>query len=478
MKRMWFVVEPSEFVGGWHIDAIAEHLEAMMNGQIELLIINIPPRCTKSTLISVFFPAFVWTRDPSVQFLCTSYAERLSVRDSVKCRRVIQHPVYQDILQYSAGIEDFEMTSDQNTKLKFENNFNGYRLATSFDGQNTGEGGDYIIADDPNNVRKSESLVERSSVNTTWDEVMPTRSNNPKKPRRIIVQQRTNEDDLSGHVMTKDLPEANLLILPAEYEGMNRCKTVLNFRDPRRKVGEPLCPDRFGPKELEKLKATMTTFAISGQLQQRPTPRKGGFFEDKFRVTDIMPDGKIVKSIRYVDKAATQDGGKRTAGVLMHKLLLPIRDALNRERFEYVIEDCYSGQWNPGNREKVILEEAILDGEKVTTVVEQEPGSGGKESAQGTVAMLLKAGLKAGVPDKVSDSKEARAEPYSTAVSNEQVWLLTTGRRAAKWIKQFVANHLGFPKATFRDEVDAGSGAFNRLNDKVTESGAWGSEYE
>jgi hypothetical protein len=157
IRQAWEVVEPATvFLNNWHIDAIADHLEAVTYGQIRRLIINIPPRCMKSLAVSVFWPAWSWTLDPDpdevdhgrsvrpgtwagpgTRFLFSSYAHALSIRDSVKCRRVILSPWYQS---HWGG--RLRLTYDQNQKIRFDNDRGGYRLSTSVDGALTGEGGD------------------------------------------------------------------------------------------------------------------------------------------------------------------------------------------------------------------------------------------------------------------------------------------------------------------------------------------------
>src|SRR5215831_13906705 len=143
--QAWAVVEPATpFVAGWHIDAIVEHLEAVSRGQIRNLLINVPPRHMKSLLTSVFWPAWEWIRWPERRWLYSSYAAQLSIRDSIKCRRLIESPWYRH-----RWADRFALTSDQNTKGRFDNNRSGYRLSTSVGGAATGEGGDRIVCDDP-----------------------------------------------------------------------------------------------------------------------------------------------------------------------------------------------------------------------------------------------------------------------------------------------------------------------------------------
>ena len=136
IKEAWSTIEPNrEYNDNWHIDAISEHLQAVVKGDIKRLIINIPPRHMKSISVSVALPAWTWTIDPTKKFLFASYALSLSIRDSVKCRRLIESDWYKE---YFGG--QFALTTDQNQKQRFENNRTGQRIATSVDGALTGEG--------------------------------------------------------------------------------------------------------------------------------------------------------------------------------------------------------------------------------------------------------------------------------------------------------------------------------------------------
>lgn len=137
----WHTVEGgSSYRSNWHLDAIFEHLEGVSRGEIRRLAIAMPPRCMKSLSSAVMWPAWDWVASPWRRFLFASYAHNLSMRDSTRCRRVIQSPWYQ--LRWG---DRFKLTSDQNTKIRFENDFGGYRLSTSVGGQLTGEGGDVVV---------------------------------------------------------------------------------------------------------------------------------------------------------------------------------------------------------------------------------------------------------------------------------------------------------------------------------------------
>jgi predicted phage terminase large subunit-like protein len=272
VRQAWQIVEPATpFVEGWHIVAIIEHLEAVTNGQIRNLLINVPPRHMKSLLVSVFWPAWEWIRWPERRWLYSSYAASLSQRDSVACRRLIESNWYQSLWG-----DRFALTSDQNTKGRFNNDRSGYRLATSVGSSITGEGGDRIVVDDPHNVQDAESDTIRKTTIDWFDIVMSTRVNDPKTAAMTIVMQRCHQRDLSGHLLEKGGWEH--LCLPAEYEGPRKV-TSIGFFDPRQEQGELLWPGRFGPAEIENLKRSMGSYAVAGQLQQRPSPSGGGIFK-------------------------------------------------------------------------------------------------------------------------------------------------------------------------------------------------------
>ena len=272
VRLAWPIIEPSTpFVPGWHIDAIIDHLEAVTNGQIRNLLINVPPRHMKSLLVSVLWPAWEWIQHPERRWLYSSYAAILSIRDSVKCRTLIESPWYQ-----ARWADRYALASDQNTKMRFENNRSGYRIATSVGGTVTGEGGDRIVCDDPHNVGEVESDSVRKSTIDWFDVVMSTRVNDPRTASKVVVMQRCHQRDLSGHLLEQGGWEH--LRLPAEYEEP-KCVTSIGWTDPRKLPGELLWPDRFGPKEITDLKISLGSYAAAGQLQQRPSPAGGGIFK-------------------------------------------------------------------------------------------------------------------------------------------------------------------------------------------------------
>src|SRR5580765_5825139 len=190
-KESWQVYETSTPLAmSWHHDAVCDHLQAVVDGHIHKLCISIPPRHSKSSIISVAFPAWAWIRNPSIRFLCASYAMSLAARDSQRCRDLI------DSLWYQERFGDvFSWLSDQNAKTRYENNRHGYRIATSVEGSATGEGGDIVICDDPHNINEGESEVVRNSTLDWWDRVMTSRLNDQQTGSMLVIGQRVHEND-------------------------------------------------------------------------------------------------------------------------------------------------------------------------------------------------------------------------------------------------------------------------------------------
>jgi predicted phage terminase large subunit-like protein len=311
LKNAWRYIDASPFTDGWPVEAVAEHLQAVADGDIRRLIINIPPRCAKSSLTSVAFPAWVWaqpwvtpTSGPGVQFLHASYAQQLSLRDSVKCRRLIESPWYQSLWG-----DRFKLTGDQNTKTRFDNDKNGSRLSTSVGSALTGEGGSIIVVDDPNAAQEAFSEATIAATIEWWDSALSTRLNDPKTGAFVVIQQRLSEEDLTGHITSKDEGEWTHLCLPMRYEWRRHSYTSIGWNDPRGcddngnslveiaddgeripitpeaqvelddREGSLLWPERFGEQEVTVLEKQLGPWAAAGQLQQRPEPKGGGIIK-------------------------------------------------------------------------------------------------------------------------------------------------------------------------------------------------------
>ena len=287
LKGAWRWVDPADYQDSWAIDALCEHLEAVTHGDIKRLLINFPPRCGKSNVASIAWPAWTWaqspinfTSGPQVKFLCSSYAHMLGIKLSNKMRRLVMSPWFQERWP-------IELLGDQNTKSDFENIKGGGRSQTSVSGSLLGIGGDIIVVDDPHDTEAVESEVQRETAINHWSELSSTRLNDPKRSAIVVIMQRLHESDVSGNILSgDDAGDWTHLMLPMEFDRGRKCTTVLKwdehhepelvFTDPRERANELLWPERFGPAEVDKLKRNLGPYMASGRLQQSPSPAGGG----------------------------------------------------------------------------------------------------------------------------------------------------------------------------------------------------------
>jgi predicted phage terminase large subunit-like protein len=283
VRSAWRILEPEvPLLWNWHHDYICEHLEAAELGQILRMIINIAPRTTKSVLTNISFPTWAWIRKPTYRFLFGSYAESLATKHSVLRRNLIESAWYQR--GYGSR---YALSSDVNTKSEFQNNKTGQMKAAGIRGSITGEGGDFLVIDDPHNPKGAESELEREATIQNFDLAWSNRLNNKKTGRIILIMQRLRENDLTGHLLEKDLGYLHLKI-PSIAEERQRLVFPVSGRVVEREAGDLMHPERDGPKELDQAKKDMGPYGFAGQHQQDPVPKKGGIFStDMFDEVDL-----------------------------------------------------------------------------------------------------------------------------------------------------------------------------------------------
>lgn len=276
-KAAWPVIDAAPYVHGWHLEAIAEHLEAVSQGRIRRLLINIAPRHSKSLMTSVSWPAWTWAKakrdgfplvGPQVKFMCLAYAKPLALDHALICRRLIESQWFQE--RWGSRVK---LTGDQDAKSKYDTTAGGTRITDGFDGSLTGRGGDIRVIDDPHKADEAESETTRENVLRKYDGTLKSRITDPRHNAEVIIMQRLHEKDLSGHILAEKDPDLVHLVLPTEFEPSRAFVTKIGWRDPRTKEGEILWPERFGPKELIPFKRDPYSWA--GQWQQRPEIRGG-----------------------------------------------------------------------------------------------------------------------------------------------------------------------------------------------------------
>lgn len=270
IRIAWAQIDTKPFKPNWHIKVLADHLQAMAEGSAKpRLLINICPGSAKSLIVSVMFPAWLWTLDPSKQIISTSHKEDIAIRDSVRCRRLILSDWYQR--HWPTALRD-----DQNAKAKFENDRNGSRHAMPF-GSMTGSRGNVVIVDDPLSVKEAKSAAYRATCAETFLEAIPSRVNDPETDLIIVVMQRLHEEDISGIILERPDLGYDHLCIPLFADGELRAPTSIGWVD-HREEGENMFPNHYSPTAVQGFKASLGPFAFAGQYQQRPVPANDGYF--------------------------------------------------------------------------------------------------------------------------------------------------------------------------------------------------------
>ena len=476
VRLTWPILEPATpLVWSWPMDAICEHLEAVSAGQIQRLLINCPPGFSKSLLTNVFWPAWEWLSRPHYRYISWSYNEALTIRDNRRCRRLLESPLFQGLwgqceacrrrpenAPRCAACEEskrLRLSGDQNAKIRYDNDWTGWRIATSVHGMGTGERGDRNIWDDPHNVKGAESDAKREAAVQWWAETLPTRVNDASTSAEVGIMQRLHELDISGHILAGDFGYEHLLI-EMEYEGTDHParKTVgyrpstIGYHDPREESGEVLaCPERFPADEVEKLKAKLRSwggeYAEAGQLRQWPIQRGGGMFKAEWfdRIVDLS-EAPTGRTVRGWDLAGSK--GKTSPFTASVKLRLGYSGSL------YVL-DVTCERIDAAELEDYIARISLADDPDTVIDVPQDPGQAGKVQVS-SLAKRLHGRQYQWSPE--TGSKEVRAQPFASQCKAKNVILVR-----GDWNRAYVNEAKSFPRGQFKDRVDATSRAYAAL---------------
>ncbi len=267
LRRVMGSVAPGvRYTHNWHIDAIGEYLAACARGDITRLIINLPPRMLKSTIISVAWPAWLLGHQPHQRIMAASYAQSLSIKHSTDCRAVMEAAWYRRLFPGT------RLAADQNEKEKFATTQRGYRRAVSVGGAAIGDGGNILLIDDPLNPLQASYHHQREGVNQWFDHTWATRLDDKQRGAMVVVMQRLHPEDLSGYLLGKGGWEH--LCLPA-IAPMRSVVAMGGFHHVR-EAGEVLQASREPMEVLERLKQDIGSANFNAQYQQAPLKQAGG----------------------------------------------------------------------------------------------------------------------------------------------------------------------------------------------------------
>jgi predicted phage terminase large subunit-like protein len=396
----------------------------MRRDEFDRLAIFMPPRHAKTETVTVRCPVYLLEQDQTERILITGYNERVARRFSRKARNIAEARI--------------ALTTDKAGADEWETAQGGGVVARGVAAPPTGFGFGWIFIDDPIKKREeAESEVYREKVWDWYTDDLYTRLEPGSKV--VMTLTRWHYDDLAARALASEPDKWRVLKLPA----------LAVENDPLgRALGAALWPARFNEAALGRIREIQMksdgAYAFEALYQQNPSPREGAFFKvNKF--------GDPVKALpadllfcRAWDLAASRNG-KRTAGVKIGK----------DEKGMYYVADVRKGQWLPDERNEEIQATARVDGAPCRIRLPQDPGQAGVDQAQNLVRMLGGYSVKA---ERVSGSKEMRADPFAAQVNAGNVRLLE-----GLWNKEFIEELRRFPLGAFSDQVDAAADAFNEL---------------
>jgi hypothetical protein len=302
------------------------------------LIINVPPGSTKTTICSIMYPAWIFTRMPSARILCASINNDLAERFSAKTRTVLTSEPYRKSFPF--------VQLERRTRTRLWTTAGGERQSFGVMSNVTGQHAHFIIIDDPINPMMALSDKALAATNEWMDTTISTRRIITDKvlTPTILIMQRLHQNDPTGYWLNKqgDSGTVKHICLPAELHNESTVKPV-GLR--KYYQGNLLDPVRFGLPFLTEMRGKLGEYAYSCQYDQSPIPRGLGFFEVKQISCKIAPPmDSFVQLCRFWDKAASVGKGDYTAGVLMGRT----KDT------QFWVLDVVRGRWNSWDREAVI----------------------------------------------------------------------------------------------------------------------------
>ena len=457
VRLAWRLINPGRrLVWNWHMDAICEHLEAITNGDLKKLLINIPPGYSKTTIVTICWAAWEWLRFPEMRYLFASYGDSLSRKAAADRRTVLNSDWYWRVQAHSSrvlGAPNWHLGAE--TQGHVNSSRGGWMLSTSVGGQGTGRHGDRNIIDDP--IKAEDVYTVELENHVRWfRETLTSRVTSVTDSAFVVVMQRLHCADLSG--VLRDDPDWCSLVLPAEYE---RAKTVVNslgWADPRTVEGEPLFPARFPAEYLEKRKGPfgIGPIAYSAQEQQDPVAGSGNIFQRQHwrfwwaegdkpgAPEDRLPDDvdRVIGSWDMTFKKGV--GTDFVVGQIWASkganlyLLDQTRARLGFSETEAAFVSLRR-KWPMVTR--WLVEEKANGAAIIDRLRTQIPGI---------------------IPINPTESKEARAAAIASFVQSGNVWLPAPSRHP--WVLQLIEEAAAFPHGTYDDQVDALTQALRDLS--------------
>jgi predicted phage terminase large subunit-like protein len=428
LECAFYVLNPSQaFVPSWHLEAIAEYLNAVEQGDIQRLIINMPPRSLKSLSSTVAWSAYLLGRNPAMRVITASYSSAISIKHATDTRSLLASD------WFGSAFPNFSVHAAQNEKHKFMTTQQGFRLATSVGGSLTGEGGDIIIIDDPLNPAQAMSRTGRDAANHWFDHTLSSRLNDKRTGRMLLVMQRLHEQDLSGHLLRKGGWEHLSLPAQAKQAIYVRVGAFSHLME----EGALLQPLRETQQVLDQLRLDLGSAAYNAQYLQSPLADDGMMIKKAWcaYVYDTVPDyAMTVQSWDTAIKTGAQHDYSACITLRVHEGIYYVMDCITA-KVEYPALKRMIAAHAASFKPDAVLIEDKASGQSLLQDMLKEPYP--------IIAIMPK------------DDKVTRLARISSLLEAGKVLFPA----AASWKDSLIDELLQFPNGTHDDGVDAFSQA-------------------
>jgi len=338
------------------------------------IVINIPPRTSKSLIVSIVFLPWAWIHVPHLKMISVSFEDALTILNARMCRDLIKSSEYQ---RYFGGV--YRLRTDSDAVTAFTNNKGGSRLSKTTGSSIVGHGAHIIVVDDPQSATTARSETKRAEVKKYWSQDLYNRLTPAQLGLRILVQQRLHEDDLTKHVVAKKPEKIHHICLPATIEEKTASRVkpseLVKLYTWNNGIGY-LDPIRLDHETLDDLKIELGTYGFTSQYDQDPSSEEGGIIKrhwlKKVNPNDITRDPLHEPIHFFLDTAYEVKKASDPSAILA---------AFKRGHDIYIIR-CESKKLEFPDLCKYVLDFTRIYGYDHNSMIYVEPKASGKSLVQ------------------------------------------------------------------------------------------------